>query len=203
MSHEVDESLLGPSAHEDAPARLHGVEPTLSLSGGVTISLAHRESDLFQKLVVCFTKKGSISCERLMTCSSTLDMLALAEMEGTSLSEPALLAITGEDEIARTVYMTPAPGANFRDFAVWVGSVTETVGYLKARSVAIYLAKDSLDSSDIAELTCQFVRSLVEAKAVDEVSLFIGRHDYNQTLNLALSLKNELNSSEVTVTVLH
>ena len=174
-----------------------------SLGKAITITIAKAEETVLDHVIVTFAKKGRLTCQDLLKSRSTFELLAKAENEGVNTTEPALLAISDEAGIARTIYLTPMPESHFRDFAVWVGNVTETLINLKARKVGIYLCNDTLDRESISELVSQVVRALVESSPVKNISLIVGKHAYNQILNTALLLKNELESGTSSIHILH
>jgi hypothetical protein len=113
------------------------------------------------------------------------------------------MGIATEEGQARRVFVTPCPGDNFRDYAVWVGMVTETVSNLKVRKVALYPCPGALSDENSFELTSQLVRALIEANAADEVALIVGRYNYNKLLNMALELKSELKTANNSIHVIH
>jgi hypothetical protein len=112
-------------------------------------------------------------------------------------------AKNGADGEARRVFVTPCPEDNFRDYAVWVGLVTDTVSQLKVRKVALYPCPGALSDENSFELTSQLVRALIEANAADQVAFVVGRYNYNKLLNMALELKNELKTPTTSIHVLH
>lgn len=178
-----------------------GVEPVLD--NVVTLTVARAESTILGHVIVTFAKKGSLTCQDLLKCKTTFELLTKAEQEGVSISEPALLATIDDNDVARTVYITPKPDHQFRDFAVWIGMVTETLANLKATQVGLYLCKESLDGDIISDLVSQVVRSLVDTKGIRDICLVVGRHAYNEVLSTALTLKHELDGTQASVHVLH
>lgn len=178
-----------------------GVEPLLD--NAVTITVARAEANIAGHVIVTFAKKGPLTCPDLLKARTTFELLSRAEREGVDISEPALLATIDDFGVARSVYLTPRPDSQFRDFAVWVGTVTETLGNLKATQVGLYLCKDSLEADALSDLVSQAVRSLVEAKVAKDICLIVGNHAYNEVLATALTLKHELDGGQTSVHVLH
>lgn len=178
-------------------------EPTMNQNGNVTLTVARHEDTIAGHLIVTFAKRGSLTCSDLLSCKSTSELLLRAEKEGTKTDEPALLATVDDHGTARTVYLTPLPNNNFRDFAIWVGQVTDTLTNLKARNLGFYLCKESLGADALSELMGQVIRSIVEAKLADDICLVVGNHAYNEILETALSLKHELDGVVGKVHVLH
>lgn len=176
---------------------------TLNPAGTITLSLAIDDADLRDHLVVTFAKTGNLECPDMISEASTSKLLYEIELKGQNVTEPSLMAIAGEDGVARRVFVTPCPSPNFRDYAVWVGLVTETVQNLKARSVALYPCHGSLTDENSFELVGQLVRALLDAKCTDSVALIVGRYNYNKLLNLALELKTELKSETTSIRVVH
>ncbi len=183
------------------------IDPTsntkLNPAGTITLSLAIDDADLRDHLVVTFAKTGNLECPDMISEASTSKLLYEIELKGQNVTEPSLMAIAGEDGVARRVFVTPCPAPNFRDYAVWVGLVTETVQNLKARSVALYPCHGSLTDENSFELVGQLVRALLDAKCADSVALIVGRYNYNKLLNLALELKTELKSETTSIRVVH
>jgi hypothetical protein len=169
----------------------------------ITITLAVDDCDLTDQLVITFAKSGSVACPEMLEGHSTSRLLYELERNGQNVTEPTLMAIADDDGIARRVFITPCPGANFRDYAVWVGLVTETVQNLKARKVALYPCPGSLSDDNVFELIAQLVRSLIEAKCTENIALIVGRYNYNRLLNLALELKTELRAPSTLIQVIH
>ena len=169
----------------------------------ITLSLAINDSDLTDHLVITFAKHGELSCPELLEGDSTSRLLYEIERKGQSVTEPSLMGIAGGDGMARRVFITPCPGDNFRDYAVWVGLVTETVLNLKARNVALYPCPGALSEENAFELISQLVRALIEAKGTDNVAFIVGRYNYNKLLNMALELKHELKSVTTPIHVIH
>jgi hypothetical protein len=169
----------------------------------ITLSLAVDDNDLRDHLVITFAKNGALECPDMISEASTSKLLYEIELKGQNVTEPSLMAIAGEDGVARRVFITPCPAPNFRDYAVWVGLVTETVQNLKARSVALYPCHGSLTDENSFELVGQLVRALLDAKCSDSVALIVGRYNYNKLLNLALELKTELKSDSTSIRVVH
>ena len=178
-------------------------EPTMNQSGNVTLTVARHEDTIAGHLIVTFAKRGTLTCSDLLGCKSTSELLIRAEKEGTKTDEPALLATVDDYGVARTVYLTPLPNNNFRDFAIWVGQVTDTLTNLKARNLGFYLCKDSLNTDALSDLMAQVIRSIVEAKLADDICLVVGNHAYNEILDTALTLKHELDGVVGKVHVLH
>lgn len=178
-------------------------EPTMDQHGNVTLTVARHEDTIAGHLIVTFAKKGTLTCSDLLSCKSTSELLLRAEKEGTKTDEPALLATVDDYGVARTVYLTPMPAANFRDFAIWVGQVTDTLTHLKSKNIGFYLCKDSLNADALSDLMSQVIRSIVETKLVDDICLVVGNHAYNEILNTALALKHELDGVAGKVHVLH
>jgi hypothetical protein len=170
---------------------------------GITISLAVNDRDIADHLVITFAKKGAVACPEMLEETSTSRLLYELELKGQSVLEPSLMGIAGEDGEARRVFVTPCPGDNFRDYAVWVGLVSETVSNLKVRKVALYPCPGALSDENSFELTSQLVRALIEANAADEVALIVGRYNYNKLLNMALELKSELKTPTTSIHVIH
>lgn len=169
----------------------------------ITLSLAVDDTDLRDHLVITFAKNGALECPDMISEASTSKLLYEIELKGQNVTEPSLMAIAGEDGLARRVFVTPCPAPNFRDYAVWVGLVTETVQNLRARSVALYPCHGSLTDENSFELVGQLVRALIDAKSADSVALIVGRYNYNKLLNLALELKTELKSDNTSIRVVH
>ena len=169
----------------------------------ITLSIAVDDADLRDHLVVTFAKNGALECPDMISEPSTSKLLYEIELKGQNVAEPSLMAIAGDDGVARRVFITPCPAPNFRDYAVWVGLVTETVQNLKARSVALYPCHGSLTDENSFELVGQLVRALLDAKCTDHVALIVGRYNYNKLVNLALELKTELKSDTMSIRVIH
>jgi hypothetical protein len=184
-----------------AQARLPDVDFMSKQS--LTISLAVIDKDISDHLVVTFAKPGAVTCPEMLSNDSTSRLLYDIEQKGQNITEASLMGIADDTGEARRLFVTPCPGENFRDYAVWVGMVTETVVNLKARKIALYPCPGALSEENAFALTCQLVRSLIEAKASDHVALVVGRYNYNKILNMALELKAELKSSEMPVQVIH
>lgn len=178
-------------------------EPTMDQHATVTLTVARHEDTIAGHLIVTFAKKGSLSCSDLLSCKSTSELLLRAEKDGTKLDEPALLATVDDYGVARTVYLTPMPANNFRDFAIWVGQVTDTLSNLKTKNVGFYLCRDSLNTDALSDLMSQVIRSIVETKLVNDICLVVGNHAYNEILDTALALKHELDGVAGKVHVLH
>jgi hypothetical protein len=169
----------------------------------ITLSLAVDDADLRDHLVITFAKNGALECPDMISEPSTSKLLYEIELKGQNVTEPSLMAIASEDGVARRVFITPCPAPNFRDYAVWVGLVTETVQNLKARNVALYPCHGSLTDENSFELVGQLVRALLDAKCADNVALIVGRYNYNKLVNLALELKTELKSDTMSIRVIH
>lgn len=178
-------------------------EPTMNQTGTVTLTVARHEDTIAGHVVVTFAKPGTLSCHDLLSCKSTSELLLRAERDGVKTDEAALVATVDDYGVARTVYVTPQPQNNFRDFAIWVGNVTDTLANLKARNIGFYLCKDSLATDSLADLMSQVIRSIVEIKLADDICLIVGNHAYNEILNTALALKQELDGVSGKVHVLH
>ena len=118
----------------------------------ITLSLAVDDVDLTDHLVVTFAKNGLLDCPHMLTENSTSKLLYEIERNGQKVEEPSLMAIADDNGQARRVFVTPCPAPNFRDYAVWVGLVAETVQNLKARSVALYPCHGSLTDENTFEL---------------------------------------------------
>ena len=153
--------------------------------------------------MITFAKPGDVTCPEMLSKDSTSRLLYEIEQRGQNISEASLMGIANESGEARRLFVTPCPGENFRDYAVWVGMVTDTIVNLKARKIALYPCPGALTEENAFDLTCQLVRSLIEAKATDEIALVVGRYNYNKILNMALELKSELKSSDLPVKVIH
>lgn len=176
---------------------------TTQPSETITLSLAVDDADLRDHLVVTFAKNGALECPDMISEPSTSKLLYEIELKGQNVTEPSLMAIAGEDGVVRRVFITPCPAPNFRDYAVWVGLVTETVQNLKARSIALYPCHGSLTDENSFELVGQLVRALLDAKCADNVALIVGRYNYNKLVNLALELKTDLKSDTMSIRVIH
>ena len=170
---------------------------------GITLSLAISDSDITDHLVITFAKNGAVACPQMLEETSTSKLLYELERKGQNVKEPSLMGIAGDDGEARRVFVTPCPEDNFRDYAVWVGLVTDTVSQLKVRKVALYPCPGALSDENSFELTSQLVRALIEANAADQVAFVVGRYNYNKLLNMALELKNELKTPTTSIHVLH
>ena len=170
---------------------------------GITLLLAVDDQDLTDHVVVTFAKRGSVACNDMLTENSTSRLLYELERHGQNVTEPSLMGIATEAGEARRVFVTPCPEDNFRDYAVWVGMVTETIINMKARKIALYPCPGALTEENAFELTCQLVRSLLEANAADQVAFIVGRYNYNKLLNIALELKNELKTPATDIQVIH
>lgn len=191
------------AASTNSPSASFNVGVEDALSNAVTLTVARSEATIAGHVIFTFAKKGPLTCHDLLKCESTFALLSKLEAEGAHLSEPALLATVDEDGTARSVYITPKPDPQFRDYAVWVGMVNETITQLKAKQVGFYLCKDSLEPEALSDLASQAVRSLIEARSVRDICLIVGRHAYNEVLSTALTLKQELDSTQASVHVLH
>ncbi|MCX6124575.1 MAG: hypothetical protein NTV34_07465, partial [Proteobacteria bacterium] len=121
-----------------------------SLETAVTLTVARSESAIIGHVIVTFAKHGQITCSDLLKCATMFELLSRAESEGVKIAEPALLATIDDQGIARTVYLTPRPDPQFRDYAQWVGTVTEVLSSLKAQQVGLYLCKDSLEKGALS-----------------------------------------------------
>jgi len=172
-------------------------------NSSITLSLAVDDIDLTEHLVITFARNGLVQCPDMLNEDSTSKLLYEIEQKGQNVTEPSLMAIAGQDGIARRVFITPCPAPNFRDYAVWVGLVAETVQNMKARKVALYPCHGSLTDENTFELLAQLIRSLLDAKSADNVALIVGRYNYNKLLNLVLELKNELKNDTNEITVVH
>lgn len=190
---------------QSTPSAQAGEEPSPATQRqqGIVISLAVNDQDIADHLVVTFAKKGAVACAEMIEETSTSKLLYEIELKGQSVHEPSLMGVATEDGEARRVFVTPCPGDNFRDYAVWVGMVTETVSNLKVRKVALYPCPGALNDESSFELTSQLVRALIEANAADEVALIVGRYNYNKLLNMALELKSELKTASNSIHVIH
>jgi hypothetical protein len=177
--------------------------PTVNFNAGLTISLALNDQDISDHLLITFAKPGAVTCPEMLNEDSTARLLYEIEQKGQNVTEAALIGIADGSGEARRLFVTPCPGDNFRDYAVWVGMVTETVINLKARKIALYPCPGALTEENAFDLTCQLVRSLMEAKATDHIALVVGRYNYNKILNMALELRAELKSSDLPVQIIH
>jgi hypothetical protein len=180
-----------------------GSEPNSSTVRTITLSLAIDDFDLTNYLVVTFAKNGSLQCPDMLLENSTSKLLYDIEQKGQDVTEPSLMAIAGDDGVARRVFVTPCPAPNFRDYAVWVGLVSETVQNLKARNVALYPCHGSLTDENTFELVSQLMRALLDGNSSDNVALIVGRYNYNKLLNLLLELKSELKNENTSIKVVH
>jgi hypothetical protein len=180
-----------------------GSEPNSSTVRTITLSLAIDDFDLTNYLVVTFAKNGSLQCPEMLLENSTSKLLYDIEQKGQDVTEPSLMAIAGDDGVARRVFVTPCPAPNFRDYAVWVGLVSETVQNLKARNVALYPCHGSLTDENTFELVSQLMRALLDGNSSDNVALIVGRYNYNKLLNLLLELKSELKNENTSIKVVH
>jgi hypothetical protein len=178
------------------------IDPS-SAGRGITLSLAVDDLDITDHLVITFAKAGTVPCQGMLEQGSTSHLLYELERHGQNVTEPFLMAIASEDGQARRTYVTPCPGDNFRDYAVWVGMVTETILNLKARNVALYPCIGALSNVNALELTSQLVRSIIEADAADNVAFIVGRYDYTGLLNMALELKSELKTAAKSIQIIH
>jgi hypothetical protein len=178
-------------------------DPNSSTVRTITLSLVIDDFDLTNYLVVTFAKNGSLQCPDMLLESSTSKLLYDIEQKGQDVTEPSLMAIAGNDGVARRVFVTPCPAPNFRDYAVWVGLVSETVQNLKARNVALYPCHGSLTDENTFELVSQLMRSLLDGNSADNVALIVGRYNYNKLLNLLLELKSELKNENTSIKVVH
>jgi hypothetical protein len=178
-------------------------DPNSSTVRTITLSLAIDDFDLTNYLVVTFAKNGSLQCPDMLLENSTSKLLYDIEQKGQDVTEPSLMAIAGNDGLARRVFVTPCPAPNFRDYAVWVGLVSETVHNLKARNVALYPCHGSLTDENTFELVSQLMRSLLDGNSADNVALIVGRYNYNKLLNLLLELKSELKNENTSIKVVH
>lgn len=192
-----------PTTKQGSVTATDNTSSTTQPSETITLSLAVDDADLRDHLVVTFAKNGALECPDMISEPSTSKLLYEIELKGQNVTEPSLMAIAGEDGVARRVFITPCPAPNFRDYAVWVGLVTETVQNLKARSVALYPCHGSLTDENSFELVGQLVRALLDAKCADNVALIVGRYNYNKLVNLALELKTELKSDTMSIRVIH
>lgn len=180
-----------------------GSEPNSSTVRTITLSLAIDDFDLTNYLVVTFAKNGSLQCPDMLLENSTSKLLYDIEQKGQDVTEPSLMAIAGDDGVARRVFVTPCPAPNFRDYAVWVGLVSETVQNLKSRNVALYPCHGSLTDENTFELVSQLMRALLDGNSADNVALIVGRYNYNKLLNLLLELKSELKNENTSIKVVH
>jgi len=139
----------------------------------------------------------------MISSDSTARLLYEIEKKGQTVTEPSLMGIAGDDGEARRLFVTPCPDNNFRDFAVWVGMVTDTVINLRSRKIALYPCPGALHDDEAFDLMSQLIRSLIEAKACDNIALVVGRYPYNKLLNSALELRSELKSSELPIQIIH
>jgi hypothetical protein len=204
MSQTMDRSPEITGTPEASQANLiDGSSPQVAFSGPVTLSIARDEQTIAGHIIVTFAKSGPLTCTDLLKYQTTADLLSHAETHGVSISEPALLAVTSSAGEARTIYITPPPQNNFRDFAIWVGQVSETLSNLKAKNVGFYLCKDSLPNESLMDLVSQVVRSAVDAQVAMDISLVVGNYPYNEILAMALELKQELESTQTSVHVIH
>jgi len=172
-------------------------------SAGITLLLALDDHDISDHLVITFAKQGPVACPDMLEENSTSRLLYELECQGQNVIEPSLMGIASETGEARRVFVTPCPADNFRDYAVWVGMVTETVINMKARKIALYPCPGALTDENAFELTSQLVRSLLEANAADQVAFVVGRYNYNRLLNMALELKAELKTPTSAIHVIH
>jgi hypothetical protein len=170
---------------------------------GIKLSLAVDDRDITDHLVITFAKNGTVPYQEMLEQGSTSHLLYELERHGQNVTEPFLMAIAGEDGSSRRIFVTPCPDDNFRDYAVWVGMVTETIVNLKSRNVALYPCVGAISNTNAVELTCQLVRSLIEANAADSVAFIVGRYDYTNLLNMALELKTELQTSDHSIQIIH
>ena len=185
-------------------AQAKDVTPMTTLpESGIRITLAVDDLDIIDHLVVTFAKNGTIKSQDMLEQGSTSHLLYELERHGQNVTEPFLMAIAGDDGQARRVFVTPCPGDNFRDYAVWVGLVTETILNLKSRDIALYPCIGAISNANALELTSQLGRSLIEAKAADSVAFIVGRYDYTNLLNIALDLKAELQTSSHSIQIIH
>jgi hypothetical protein len=178
-------------------------DPNSSAVRTITLSLVIDDFDLTNYLVITFAKNGSLQCPDMLLENSTSKLLYDIEQKGQDVTEPSLMAIAGNDGVARRVFVTPCPAPNFRDYAVWVGLVSETVQNLKARNVALYPCHGSLTDENTFELVSQLMRSLLDGNSADNVALIVGRYNYNKLLNLLLELKSELKNEKTSIKVVH
>ena len=170
---------------------------------GIRLSLAVDDLDITDHLVITFAKNGTIPYQEMLEQGSTSRLLYEIERHGQNVTEPFLMAIAAEDGHARRIFVTPCPGDNFRDYAVWVGLVTETALNLKSRRIALYPCFGAISNGDSLELTSQLVRSLIETNAADDVAFIVGRYDYTNLLNMALELKAELQTTSHSIQIIH
>lgn len=191
--------------HNESPAigAINQANSDVAVFNGVTITLAIDDRDLVDHLVITFAKNGSVNCPTMLESQSTSKLLFELENYGQNVTEPSMMAIADDQGYARRVFVTPCPNANFRDYAVWVGLVTDTVVNLKSRNIALYPCPGALSDESTFDLMSQLVRSLIEANAVDNVALIVGRYNYNRLLNIALDLKSELKSPSNPIQVIH
>lgn len=204
MNTEPFVGLPEPSAPAQSLADHHGhINSGADAARSITLSIAMDDFDLTNHLVVTFAKNGSLECPEMLLEDSISRLLYDIELKGQNVVEPSLMAIAGDDGLARRVFITPCPAPNFRDYAVWVGLVSETIQNLKARDVALYPCHGSLTDENTFELIAQLVRALIDSKSTENVAFIVGRYNYNKVLNLLLELKNELKTDAITIKVVH
>lgn len=167
-----------------------------------TINLASDEAEVHTRFWVTFGKAGKLTPGQLLDEPKVSKMMERLSNEGIAESESVMLAKTEGDQ-ATLIFVSRIPEGNFRDQAVWVAHVTETLGAWGNRCVGFYFPPHGLEMHRSSELLAQTIRTLVNENLCDHFYLLVGQHNYNHLLNLSLNLKAELDVGDLSVQINH
>ena len=197
MNEPTLETLTGPTT----PAPLAGASATPGYRA-VEIRLVASDTGVPCHFWLGLAKPGDESPSRLMDYRDIGALFTEAATSGINEQGPLILSDSSVSP-PRFVFLMPVPESDANARKRWMDDVMGTMTSWSPAAAGVYIAPQLLASTSAEDLLRDLLRRLVAGGKTDEIFLLVGTHGQNALLNVALSLKADLDGNDVKLFVFH
>lgn len=179
----------------------------------VSIEVVNRADGTACDLWVVFKKPGRLAPAELLNAPDLDAMLTRAIEEGVDTSDACILLSDTSREIPCRVLLCDFPEGEFREKVIWDQEICNRISGLKIQSLGIYFSYAAFGGdtapherwvkASSREFLINFTASAVEFSNIKSFKVYVGQDSYNDILNSMLMLKQDLESKDTSVAVIH
>jgi hypothetical protein len=194
----------GPNIDEELLAK--GDEPDLGLPDQrpVTLRLLAPDSEAECNFWVGLTRLGGeLTPGQILDDERPIQKIFEDAAEKGIAGNQTLLVTDTEKTPPRYMYFLSTPSDEFRERAMWLSELTQTIRSIQPGSIGFYIDPNLAVDDDEHELVLSILRELIRVSDTTDYYLLIGDYGLNTLLNAAVRLRGELLQDSINLYVFH
>ncbi|MFK7826032.1 MAG: hypothetical protein AB8G05_17910 [Oligoflexales bacterium] len=167
----------------------------------ISIKLVSSEKDTGCYFWVGLCRKGELHPHNLLDVDHIQEIFDQAAKNGINDDGPIMLS-DSRTQLPRFIYLLPPPESDGEEVQ-WISQLLKTINSWSPTHLGFYLSPDLLSSQNSHALLKNVLKKMMLEAESQEYFLLLGSHNLNTMLNTALSIRMDLQSKNVALSVFH